>query len=138
MGIKTDHFHDDSVWTGRYWLDKEDRDGVPFSVWMSIKQGKLTGSTLEPNTFDWVESEELDASIRGHVADDEVVFLKSYNAFEHEPVYFEGELSEDGRKVVGKWYFGWPDEQSGPFEMKRGSADATLSVFKASKSNIAD
>lgn len=138
MGIETDHLKSDSVWTGRFWLKPDDREGVPFSVWMTVKHGKLTGSTLEPNAFDCTEQEELDASIRGHVADDEVVFLKYYKAFEQEPVYFEGELSKDGRKVVGKWYFGWPDEQSGAFEMKRDAADATTSVFKSTKSNIAD
>lgn len=138
MGIETDHLNNDSVWTGRYWLKDEDRKGVPFSVWMSVKNGKLTGSTLEPNAFALIEQEELDASIRGHIADDEVVFLKTYKAFEHEPVYFEGELSEDGHSVVGKWYFGWPNEWSGPFEMKRGPTDTAISAVKTSRSDIAD
>lgn len=138
MGIETDHLNNDSVWTGRYWLKDEDREGVPFSVWMTVKNGKLSGSTLEPNAFALIDQEELDASIRGHVADDEVVFLKTYKAFEHEPVYFEGELSEDGRTVVGKWYFGWPNEWSGPFEMTRGATDTNIPAVKTSRSDIAD
>ena len=138
MGIETDHLNNDSVWTGRYWLKDEDREGVPFSVWMTVKNGKLSGSTLEPNAFALIDQEELDASIRGHVADDEVVFLKTYKAFEHEPVYFEGELSEDGRTVIGKWYFGWPNEWSGPFEMTRGATDTNIPAVKTSRSDIAD
>ena len=74
-----------------------------------------TGSTLEPNRWALIPDEQFDASIRGHVADREIAFLKSYCAFEHEPVYFEGEISDDGRKIVGTWYFGWPNEWSGPF-----------------------
>lgn len=136
MGIETDHLKSESVWTGRYWLKDQNREGVPFSVWMTIKNGKLSGSTLEPNAFALIENEELDASIRGHVDANEVVFLKTYKAFEHEPVYFEGELSDDGRRVSGKWYFGWPNEWSGPFEMKRGAAESVVSTFKASKSDI--
>ena len=138
MGIETDHFNNDSVWTGRYWLKDQNREGVPFSVWMTVKNGKLSGSTLEPNAFALIKKEELEASIRGHVDENEIVFLKTYSAFEHEPVYFEGELSEDGRSVSGKWYFGWPNEWSGPFEMTRGVSDSVVSSLKTSKSDISD
>lgn len=138
MGIEIDTLKKDSVWTGRYWLKDENREGVPFSVWMTVTNGKLTGTTLEPNAFALIDQEELDANIRGHVADGEVVFLKTYKAFEHEPVYFEGELSEDGRSVVGKWYFGWPNEWSGPFKMTRGPANADVLATKATRSDVAD
>ena len=138
MGIKCSHMHNDTVWTGRYWLKDRGREGVPFSVWLNVKDGKLSGSTLEPNAFALIQNEELDATIRGHITDEEVVFLKSYRSFEHEPVYFEGELSEDGREVVGKWYFGWPNEWSGPFEMKRSEVENVsphLSVKRAKPAN---
>lgn len=125
--MKIDLSQNSAVWTGRYWLNDRDREGVPFSTWMSVIDGKLEGSTLEPNKFVLINHEELDADISGHVADEEIVFLKKYRAFEHEPVYFEGELVDDGRRVVGQWYFGWPNEWTGPFEMTRSAADATCS-----------
>ena len=133
----TNRIHDDTVWTGRFWLKDRNRKGVPFSIWMSIVDGKLTGTSLEPNVWALIENEELDATLSGHASDEEVVFLKTYKAFEHEPVYFEGELSEDGREVVGKWYFGWPNEWSGPFEMKRSVVDTTVSKFTGSKTKPA-
>ena len=123
MGTSRDHMPNGTVWTGQYWLKDRDRESVPFSVWLNVKDGKLTGSTLEPNAFALIQDEELDATIRGHINDEEVVFLKSYRSFEHDPVYFEGELSENGQEVVGKWYFGWPNEWSGPFEMKLSQVD---------------
>ena len=64
------------------------------------------------------------------MGDNEVVFLWTYKAFEHE-------LSEDGRSVFGKWYFGWPNEWSGPFEM-RGAADVSKPAIKTTRSDIAD
>ncbi|MHA7899236.1 MAG: hypothetical protein ACX94B_05180 [Henriciella sp.] len=123
MGMKLDSTSLDGVWAGRFWLKDRNREGVPFSVWFTIKDGRLNGSTLEPNKFALITDEQLDATIRGHVADDEIAFLKSYRAFEHEPVYFEGELSEDRRRVEGQWYFGWPHEWTGPFEMTRSTKD---------------
>lgn len=137
MGIVRSHNQDHAVWTGRYWLKDQNREGVPFSIWMRVIDGKLTGTSLEPNTWALIDNEELDATLSGHVADEEIVFLKTYTAFEHEPVYFEGELSDDGRRVVGKWYFGWPHEWSGPFEMTCSAADASVSKFLASKNKPA-
>lgn len=116
----------DGVWTGRYWLKDRNREGVPFSIMFKLCHGRIEGSTLEPNRFALISDDQLDASIRGHIIDKEIVFLKSYRAFEHEPVYFEGELSEDGNKAIGNWYFGWPNEWTGPFEMTRSNAQTDL------------
>lgn len=136
--MKTDSTNANGVWMGRYWLKDRDREGVPFSVWFSVSDGRLTGSTLEPNRWALIPDEQLDATIRGHIADQEIAFLKSYRAFEHEPVYFEGEISADGRKIVGKWYFGWPNEWSGPFEMTLSSSETVESHLAASISHSID
>ena len=110
-----------------------DREGVPFSIWIQLEGERLQGSTLEPNRFALITDEQLDASIRGHIIGQEIVFLKSYRAFEHEPVYFEGELSKDGKSATGQWYFGWPNEWSGPFEISRQSVPSMSTAGRIQK-----
>lgn len=112
------------VWSGRFRYDEHDGDDTKFSAWLTVDGGRMTGSTLEPNTFAKIEATELDALLRGHVDDEEIVFLKTYQGLDQEPVYCEGKIVEQGRKIVGKWYFSWPDEISGTFEMNRQPATA--------------
>lgn len=132
MGMIRDTGSHESVWIGRYWLKDRNREGVPFSIWFTVKDGRIQGSTLEPNRFALIEDEQLEANIRGHVNEEELVFLKTYRAFEHEPVLFECELSEDGNSATGQWYFGWPHEWTGPFEMTRSTPAAKEKVDRAS------
>lgn len=122
MGIETDFDTLSGYWSGQYWLGENDADGVRFSAWLTIEQGRLKGSTLEPSLFDICENKENEATLRGHVSPDEVVFLKTYKGVDHEPGYYEGELSDCGQHILGRWYFGWPDEVSGRFEMTLKSA----------------
>ena len=118
-------------WSGRYWLNETDKTGVRFSAWLSIENDRLTGSTLEPSLFDFSEQKENEATLRGHISPDEVVFLKTYKGVDHEPGYYEGELSACGQHILGRWYFGWPDEVSGRFEMSFKSASTAPSVDRA-------
>ena len=134
MGMIRDTGSHESVWVGRYWLKDRNREGIPFSIWFTVKDGRLHGSTLEPNRFALISDEQLDANIRGHVNEQELVFLKSYRAFEHEPVLFECELSDDGNTATGQWYFGWPHEWTGPFEMKRSTIAAKEDAGKVNPS----
>lgn len=119
MGIECKSCALNGVWSGHFQHDAGDRDGATFSAWLTIADGRLTGSSLEPNTFVQGEVEELDAALRGHIEDEEIVFLKTYQGLDQEPVYCEGSITDQGRKIVGKWYFNWPDEISGTFEMSR-------------------
>lgn len=125
MGSNSESSDHSTVWTGRQWLADSKADGVPFSAWLTISDGRISGSLLEPNAFVLADCEELEADIRGHVDDTEIVFLKTYRTFVHEPVYFEGELDHTGCKIVGRWYFGWPDEVTGTFEMTRKTQEAS-------------
>lgn len=125
MGIVRNTHALSGVWSGRYWVSETDQEGVQFSAWLMLEDGRLTGSILEPSLFGLVEHTENEASLRGHVTEDEVVFLKTYKGVDHEPGYYEGELSECGQHIIGRWYFGWPDEASGRFEMKLKSASKT-------------
>lgn len=126
MGILRNSQALSGVWSGQYWLGESDPQGVRFSAWMTIEDGRLRGAILEPSLFEFCENRENEATIRGHVADEEVVFLKSYKGIDHEPGYYEGELSECGQQIIGRWYFGWPDEATGRFEMTLKSANTAL------------
>ena len=126
MGIDIDSEALSGVWSGQYWLGDNDVTGVRFSAWVSIENGRLQGSTLEPCLYEIGDKQENTATIRGHINLDEVVFLKTYDGVDHEPGYYEGELSECGQKIIGRWYFGWPDELSGRFEMTIRSSGAAI------------
>lgn len=128
MGIELDPKALSGIWSGRYWLGENDVVGVQFSAWLTIENGRLQGTTLEPSLFEICENKENTATIRGHVSPDEVVFLKNYDGVDHEPGYYEGELSDCGSKILGRWYFGWPDECSGRFEMTLKSAQVAESA----------
>ena len=128
MGIELDPKALSGIWSGRYWLGENDVVGVQFSAWLTIENGRLQGTTLEPSLFEICENKENTATIRGHVSPDEVVFLKNYDGVDHEPGYYEGELSDCGSKILGRWYFGWPDESSGRFEMTLKSAQVAEST----------
>ncbi|MEM9842712.1 MAG: hypothetical protein AAF767_08680 [Pseudomonadota bacterium] len=114
------------VWSGKYWLEPADHEGVPFSVWLTVDRDRLTGSILEKNIFETCNFPQLESDVRGHVTCDEIVFLKTYRGFDHEPAYYEGTFARGGRQIIGRWYFDWPDEVSGRFEMH----------FKGAKANI--
>ena len=122
MGTGFDSDALSGVWSGHYWLGEDDPNGVHFSAWVNVENGRLQGSILEPSLFEICENKENEATIRGHVSEDEFVFLKSYKGVDHEPAYYEGELSECGQQIIGRWYFGWPDEASGRFSMSLKSA----------------
>lgn len=111
------------VWSGRFWFDSEKCEAVPFSAWLTSTDGRMTGSTLEPSSCVSEAPGELDASIRGHQDGHEIVFLKTYHGLKREPIYCEGELVDNGVRIVGRWYFGWPDEETGAFEMLRDLTD---------------
>lgn len=134
MGTKTDFDALSGIWSGQYWLG--DAYGVHFSAWVAVENGRLKGSILEPSFFGRSDKTENESVIRGHVSEEEFVFLKTYKDVDHEPAYYEGELSECGQQIVGRWYFGWPDESSGRFSMNLKSVkkNKTLGVFTPARS----
>lgn len=134
MGIEDKPCSLSGVWSGRFHHDLEGRAGAAFSAWLTIASDRLSGSSLEPNTFLRGDVDELDALLSGHICDTEIVFLKTYQGIDQEPVYCEGEITEQGRKIVGKWYYSWPDEQSGTFEMSREIVNSEMT--KAQTQNV--
>lgn len=112
------------VWTGRFQREDADNDNAAFSAWLKVANGRISGSTLEPNNLQCTEDNELEAQLRGHLDGSEVVFLKTYQGLDLEPIYCEGVITEEGQKITGKWFYGWPNELSGTFEMTRQAAKA--------------
>lgn len=129
MGNEIDSDAISGLWSGQYWLGENDKVGVYFSAWLTVEDGRLQGTTLEPTLYGLnSEKQENSASIRGHISPDEVVFLKTYDGVDHEPGYYEGELSDCGQQILGRWYFGWPDETSGRFELTLKGTQASLGM----------
>lgn len=136
MGMISIQSEISGVWSGRFWLDSEKSDDIPFSAWLNSCDGRVSGSTLEPKSFVSDEMEELDASVRGHQDGEELILLKTYHGLKQEPIYCEGEIVDEGVRIVGRWYFGWPNEVTGAFEMLRDISAATASKTEAIQTEI--
>lgn len=136
MGMSCDNCVISGVWSGRFYHDRYDPDGERFSAWLKRDKDRIAGTVLEPNKFADLQQDELDADIRGHIHDTEIELLKTYRSVDQEPVYCEGEISEDGQRITGKWYLGWPDEKSGSFEMTRSSAPVKAAQARPEKANL--
>ena len=124
MGIDYKSRALNGVWSGCFYFDEAAQEGVTFSAWITLSHGRITGSSLEPNTFIDDDKDELEAKLSGHLDGEEIVFLKSYHGVDQEPIYCEGSICPEGEKISGKWYFNWPNEITGTFEMERKLAKA--------------
>ena len=117
------------LWGGRYWYTQLPEDAVPFSAWLSVLNGNLTGSILEPNTILIDGPEELSANIVGSVAGDHVEFSKTYPLIDQPNVVYDGRVDKAGSRISGTWRF--PDyfDYSGRFEMTRMSATTKQNAY---------
>jgi len=110
------------LWGGMYWYPDSVVEPVSFSAWLSVIDGVLTGTTLEPNTFLLNGPEELGAKLTGSASVTRVQFSKAYPDVEQPPVIYSGAPSEDGNKISGSWRFRDLGYYSGGFEMTRTTA----------------
>ena len=120
MGNVSEQDKMSGVWSGLYWRGQDKAASIAFSAWLNVTADRLSGSTLEPDC-DGGDG-ELDAVLRGHITGGEIEALKTYQDSEQEPIYWEGSIEDDGQRIVGRWYHGWPDEVSGGFELVRDAA----------------
>ncbi len=125
MGIDCTSRLLNGVWSGCFYYESEGQEGVTFSAWLTLTNGRITGSSLEPNTFVDEDKDELEAILSGHLDGEEIIFLKTYRGLDQEPIYCEGSVCPRGEKIIGKWYFNWPKEIIGTFEMERKLAKAS-------------
>ena len=103
------------VWLGTYWHIKK-----PVRFEMTLVQGNntLSGSVLDDNYLG-------EASLGGKVSGRSVNFTKTYLTSSPHAVHYTGTISEDGKRMQGKWKISW---LSGIWEAQR--SDDNLSLNK--------
>ncbi len=103
------------VWLGTYWQRKQ-----PVRFEMTLVQGgnTLSGSVLDDNYLG-------EASLGGKVSGRSVNFTKTYLTSSPHAVHYTGTISEDGKRMQGKWKISW---LSGIWEAQR--SDDNLSLNK--------
>ena len=103
------------VWLGTYWQRKQ-----PVRFEMTLVQGgnTLSGSVLDDNYLG-------EASLGGKVSGRSVNFTKTYLISSSHAIHYTGTISEDGKRMQGKWKISW---LSGTWEAQR--SDDNLSLNK--------
>ena len=122
------------IWSGRYWYlhtNPENALVVPFSAFINEVDGLLSGTTLEPNSFAENGMLELGAALSGAREDRAVEFIKVYDSAPdvHDmPIIYEGELDDDGARIIGGWTLETIDGGfAGGFELVRASHASSMS-----------
>ena len=109
------------VWIGAYQYD-DGRPEVKFQAKLNSEAGKLSGTTIEPNTFGNSSALFLTANLRGALgAGGRVSFTKTYDGTGGEAgsVQYAGALDAARRCIKGKWSL---DKQTtGAFEICTGA-----------------
>jgi hypothetical protein len=110
----------DGMWHGEYWGGLNARP-VNFSLSVRLYGSDCRGRTEEPNTFGHRSAPKLYANIvcrLGGGGRRRLVFTKTYDGTggQSHSVEYEGEISLDGRRIMGTWRIG---TLSGPFSLTR-------------------
>ena len=93
-------------WKGTYRYITKNLKPVNFEIHLVETGEKLTGKTVEPNTFSESPVKHLHADIRGSVNPDLTIsFLKTYDGTggATHSVEYAGKISADGAHVKGTW-----------------------------------
>jgi hypothetical protein len=104
------------VWLGDYGYG-DNRPAVKFQVKLRSDGARLSGGTIEANTFGDATALFLTAMVSGAVdGDGSVRFTKTYDGTggQTHSVQYSGKLDPTGRCVHGAWVLG---HSTGPFEM---------------------
>jgi hypothetical protein len=98
------------TWLGTYW-----QFSLPTRFEISLLQAGngLTGNILDDGGLG-------EAIVIGEVQGRSVLFIKQYVMHRHYSIVYEGTLSEDEKKMHGKWRI---NEESGEWEARRGGED---------------
>jgi hypothetical protein len=98
------------TWLGTYW-----QFSLPTRFEVSLLQAgnSLTGNVLDDGGLG-------EAIVIGGVQGRSVQFIKQYVMHRHYSIVYEGTLSEDEKKMHGKWRIG---KESGEWEARRGGED---------------
>lgn len=104
------------VWTGFYYYG--DRPGVPFTLYIEERGGKISGESSEPATFGDGSSNFLTARIKGSRNGNRFTFTKTYDGrggVRH-AVRYTAQIARDGMNMRGNWETG---TTLGTFEAQR-------------------
>ncbi|MBF9031260.1 hypothetical protein HKCCE3408_12730 [Rhodobacterales bacterium HKCCE3408] len=106
-------------WIGRYAYD-HGGPPVPMEIEMIEIEGRISGSSREPNTFRPSMGTELFAEITGSRNESMLAFTKRYTGFEQggHP-YYSGAVNGDGTRIEGRWGFPGHDGWGGTFRLSR-------------------
>ena len=110
-------------WSGAYRY-AIGRPATPFNLFVEDEAGRLSGTTLEPNTFADAGVTELSATITGTRSGHDVTFRKVYDpatGAHTETIYYSGQVNEDFTMIEGEWSFQRPLYPSGVFRLSRAS-----------------
>lgn len=126
------------LWSGRYWYMTPALHipaTVPFSAVILDVDGKISGTTLEPNSFVQNDFAELTAVIDGERDGEWIDFLKVYDPLPevHQyPIDYAGEVDEDLTRIIGGWTINFDlDEERGGFELVR--VTKTVEALRSAK-----
>ena len=126
------------VWSGRYWYASPDLRipaTIPFTASILERDGGLTGTTLEPNSFAMNDLHELTAEIEGSREADVIDFVKMYDALpgvHQNPIVYTGSVDADRTRIVGGWAIrdDLADDHGG-FELSRATSASFLLLHEA-------
>ncbi len=127
-------------WTGVYFypVDPEvnpddDWPPTPFTAVLLDAGGRITGSTLEPDTLGPDGSPPIAAVLEGHHLEGQLIFTKFPDSERQiDTIDYVGEISGDGNSIGGRWII--HGDWSGTFQMQRkvvtagATAEASTSV----------
>jgi len=118
------------VWHGQFSYPRAGRDPVAFVATLDERGGLVLGDCEEVGAVAEAKGQTLTATLQGRRTERAITFLKLYDgAFSrYDSVQYEGEVSEDGAEIAGRWTV--PGSWSGDFMMIRAS-NAPLALMRA-------
>ncbi|MGA0599507.1 hypothetical protein ACO2Q3_02235 [Caulobacter sp. KR2-114] len=123
------------VWHGQFSYPRAGRDPVSFVATLDERAGAVVGDCEEVGAVAEAKGQTLTATLQGRRSDRELTFLKLYDGdnSRYDTVQYEGEVSEDGSEIVGRWTV--PGSWSGDFMMIRAS-NAPLALLRAAEAAV--
>ena len=124
-------------WTGVYfyphdhpWNANDTLPATPFTAELSDIDGKVTGSTVEPDMLGPRGAPPIPATLKGAHHRGQLVFTKfPRGGGQTHTIDYEGAISEDGDTIEGRWVI--PGAWSGTFRMSRRDVAAKLEAEQA-------
>ena len=119
-------------WTGVYfypadpeWNANDNMPATPFTAELVDRDGRLTGTTVEPDLTGPKGAPPIEATLEGERLGARVGFTKVPGGRQTHTIDYHGEVSADGDGIEGVWII--HGDWSGAFRMQRRTVDETAS-----------